>query len=102
MRKSKSYVRVQDVRTGRRRQLHRMLAEELLGRPLLGGEVVHHKDGNSLNNAPSNLMVLRNQSYHAHIEYHLRCGKRGMPFLFPELLYGVEQQRPGTLFEHLH
>lgn len=102
MSKSKYYVAVRDTRTGRRRKLHRMLAEQVLGRPLLPGEVVHHRDGNCLNNAVENLIVLPSQRYHAHIEYHLRCARRGMPFLFPELLSGVQQERPGTLFEHLY
>ena len=101
MRHHKRYIRIRDTRTGRRLMLHRVLAEQLLGRPLLAGEVVHHKDGNSTNNAPGNLIVLPSQRYHAHLEYHLRCERRGMPFLFPELLQGSQQPRPGTLFEHV-
>lgn len=42
---------------------HRLVAEQLLGRKLLPGEVVHHIDGNKLNNDPSNLKVL-SQSQH--------------------------------------
>ena len=37
---------------------HRVIAERMLGRPLSAAEVVHHKDGNKLNNAPSNLEVM--------------------------------------------
>ena len=34
---------------------HRYVMSQLLGRPLLKGETVHHKDGNKLNNQPDNL-----------------------------------------------
>lgn len=34
---------------------HRLVMAEILGRPLLPDEVVHHKDGNRLNNEPGNL-----------------------------------------------
>src|SRR5690606_3645162 len=37
---------------------HRLVMEETLGRFLLPTEVVHHKDGNRLNNTPDNLEVL--------------------------------------------
>jgi hypothetical protein len=35
-----------------------------LGRPLAPGEVVHHIDGNFLNNNPENLEVLPSQGEH--------------------------------------
>lgn len=34
---------------------HRHVMEQELGRPLVAGENVHHKDGNKSNNDPSNL-----------------------------------------------
>jgi len=37
---------------------HRLVMEERLGRALSFNEVVHHKDGNTLNNAPDNLEVM--------------------------------------------
>ncbi len=44
---------------------HRIVAERILGRKLLPGEVVHHKDGNKRNNNPKNLKVFNNQAEHA-------------------------------------
>lgn len=48
----------------RNRHLHRHVAELKLGRALLPGEVVHHIDGNSLNNHPDNIVVTT-QAIHA-------------------------------------
>ena len=50
------------------RHTHRVVAEEMLGRPLRPGEVVHHIDGDRRNNNPSNLKVFVSQKLHA--EYH--------------------------------
>ena len=95
MKRRKVYRKTRDKATGKARTLHRVLAEQLLARPLKDGEIVHHRDGDSTNNDPSNLLVLPSQRYHAHIECHLRCARKGMPSLFRE----VTEDRRGTLFE---
>jgi len=50
---------------------HRRVAEEILGRPLEPGEIVHHKDGDKSNNRPENLEVMTQSE---HIREHLRRG----------------------------
>jgi hypothetical protein len=44
--------------------VHRIVAEQKLGRALAATEVVHHIDHNRKNNAPENLFVFKNQSEH--------------------------------------
>jgi hypothetical protein len=56
------------------RHEHRVVAEEMLGRPLAPGEVVHHRDGDKLNNSPENLEVLPSQA--AHVKQHGRVKGR--------------------------
>lgn len=61
------------------RHEHRVVAEQMLGRALHKGEVVHHIDGDKRNNAPENLMVFPSQSEHAkwHAAHDPNFGKRG-------------------------
>ena len=51
---------------GKYRREHRVVAEQKLGRPLEKGEVVHHIDGDKLNNHPDNLEVLTNSQHTKH------------------------------------
>lgn len=56
------------------RKEHRVVAEQMLGRPLKPEEVVHHINGNKRDNRPENLFIFPSQS--AHTRWHARL-KRG-------------------------
>lgn len=43
---------------GKTVQVHRVVAEQILGRPLRDDEVVHHIDHNKRNNSPENLRIM--------------------------------------------
>lgn len=57
------------------RHMHRVVAEQAIGRPLEPGEVVHHIDENTHNNSPENLQVLPSQS--EHVKLHFGKGRSG-------------------------
>ncbi len=57
------YVSVCWSRKGQAKK-HRMIVEWMLGRELQGEEEVHHKDGQKLNNIPSNLEMVSSRKDH--------------------------------------
>ena len=57
-----SYARV--IVNGKRKRLHIAIVEQVLGRELVGTEMVHHFDGDKSNDTNSNLVVCPDQEYH--------------------------------------
>lgn len=52
--------------------LHRMRMQDVVGRPLLSSEVVHHVDGDIYNNSVANLRLF--QSHADHLKHHAETG----------------------------
>jgi hypothetical protein len=50
-----------------------MVIEYHLGKYLSKGAIIHHVDGNKLNNNPSNLMVCENRGYHRVIHRRMKA-----------------------------
>lgn len=59
------------------RHKHRVIMEQILGRPLKPSEIVHHKDGNILNNDPLNLELLKSKADHSRLHIYRRLERRG-------------------------
>jgi len=54
---------------------HRLVMEQKLGRYLLPNEVVHHIDGDNVNNAPHNLELFQSNADHLRHELTGKCPK---------------------------
>ena len=73
-RKAKTYVSANGYRKFKDsgKYVHRWAEEKKLGRKLNPEEVVHHRDGDKLNNSPSNLKVFRSQREHMLIAHNAK------------------------------
>lgn len=74
----KSATKKEDSDERLRRYHGRAAAEKKFGKAAIKGKTVHHKDGNNMNNAPSNL-ELKSRAEHGK-EHGRGNGKRGKGF----------------------
>jgi HNH endonuclease len=58
---------------GRQKLTHRHIVEQILGKELPSTVIVHHVDGDRLNNSPSNLVVCQDAAYHRLIHQRERA-----------------------------
>jgi hypothetical protein len=81
---------------GERRALHRVTVEQREGRRLGRDEVVHHIDGDPLNNDPANLTILTRSE---HIGLHARTKRR--PWSQAERVRAVQLYEAGMRVEQV-
>ena len=62
-----AYKTIQEDGSIKYRRCHTVVAEKIIGRKLYYGEIVHHIDGDYINNDPNNLIILSRKS---HIDAH--------------------------------
>ena len=67
--------------------VHRWVVEKSIGRKLLSNEVVHHRDGNKLNNSISNLEVFSSQEEHHTLHQKQKVENFFLKLLLPKFLY---------------
>ena len=85
------------VATGERnKRLHRVRAEQALGRPLPPKAVVHHADGSRADHAP--LVICQNQTYHLLLHLLARVRQAGGDPFADRICYTCRRVLPFAMF----
>lgn len=71
---------------------YRLIASQMLGRPLTRNEMVHHKNGNHKDNRPENLEVMT-RSQHQKLHAAIRRRSQGGAFLSEEKAASAHQDQ---------
>ena len=87
--------------TGGTRELHRVIAERALGKPLPTKAQVHHADGDHLNNANSNLVICQDVAYHKLLHMRMRVKAAGGNPNTDLYCHGCRSAKPADAF-HRH
>jgi hypothetical protein len=105
-RQTKEYVRTSKYHPMKRLQrLHRVIMEQHLGRTLHDNEVVHHRNGDRLDNRIDNLEVMtlreharhHNHDKHRYFQHCLQCGQTTQSHSFCRNHYRTMRQARARL-----
>lgn len=96
MAKRKRYLQVQ--MNGKNVEAQRAVATRVLGKPLPKGAEVHHVDGNTENNTPSNLVICPSRSYHRLLHVRQRALDSGAPAHYRVCKYCRRHDDPENLY----
>lgn len=76
---------------------HAAIAEKALGKPLPKGAVIHHVNGDKLDNRPENLVICPDEKYHHLLHTRTNAIDAGYPANYRKCKYCKEYDNPDLL-----